>query len=250
MAGTESHSGVLVLAHRGLSETRGLLENSIAAFSLALETGANVLETDVQVTRDGVPVLFHDASLKRIAGVDRRVSQLTWAEIQLLLEGQICSLEQALTALPKAFFNLDIKTRAAAVPSAAVINRLKVQDRVRVTSFSETRRRRAVRSIDGRVASSASAFLLLLVYLSAQIGWLKGISLVTRQIDSLQIPRRQGRLRFDTPRFIESAKLAGLEVHYWTINSPAEMRELIGLGADGLVTDRCDLAVNIAKNRL
>jgi glycerophosphoryl diester phosphodiesterase len=69
-------------------------------------------------------------------------------------------------------------------------------------------------------------------------------------LTALQIPRSSGPLRFDSAGFIRAVQQAGLEVHYWTINSPDEMNELLDLGANGLVTDRCDLAVNIRQNRL
>jgi len=68
-------------------------------------------------------------------------------------------------------------------------------------------------------------------------------------IDALQIPVSQGRMRLDSPRFIANVKRHGAEVHYWTINDPAEMRRLVAAGANGIVTDRADLAVQTLKSR-
>ena len=57
------------------------------------------------------------------------------------------------------------------------------------------------------------------------------------------MPERQRRLRIVTPRFIDYAHAAGVEVHVWTVNEAADMRRLVALGVDGIVTDRADLAL-------
>ncbi|MGB4778305.1 glycerophosphodiester phosphodiesterase family protein, partial [Microbacterium sp.] len=64
-----------------------------------------------------------------------------------------------------------------------------------------------------------------------------------RGIDALQVPERHGALRIVTPRLLRAAHAAGVEVHVWTVNDPAEMVRLLQLGVDGLVTDRTDLAL-------
>lgn len=72
----------LIFAHRGL-HGGGVPENSLAAFGLAVEAGLGI-ELDVQLTRDGVPVVFHDKTLKRMCGDSRRVSAVSFDEIRLL----------------------------------------------------------------------------------------------------------------------------------------------------------------------
>lgn len=69
-------------AHRGASEYAP--ENTMAAFCLGIEMGANGIETDVQRTKDGVLLLCHDATFQRTAGVDRPVCDMTWAEVSRL----------------------------------------------------------------------------------------------------------------------------------------------------------------------
>lgn len=69
-------------AHRGASEYAP--ENTMAAFCMGIEMGANGIETDVQRTKDGVLVLSHDETLWRTAGVDRRICDMTWAELSSL----------------------------------------------------------------------------------------------------------------------------------------------------------------------
>ncbi|MBN9190420.1 MAG: glycerophosphodiester phosphodiesterase, partial [Microbacterium sp.] len=64
-------------------------------------------------------------------------------------------------------------------------------------------------------------------------------------VDALQVPERQGGVRVVSPRLVEAAHRHDVEVHVWTVNDPADMRRLIGLGVDGLVTDRADVALEI-----
>src|SRR6185503_14444987 len=70
----------LILGHRGASAVAP--ENTLAAFSRAMSDGADGIEFDVRLSRDGVPVVIHDANLNRTAGVARRVSDLTAKELQ------------------------------------------------------------------------------------------------------------------------------------------------------------------------
>jgi glycerophosphoryl diester phosphodiesterase len=72
-----------VLAHRGLV-SEFVPENTIKAFADALHAGADVIETDIQCTADGVAIVFHDADLKRLAGIPKKVSETSWKEISVI----------------------------------------------------------------------------------------------------------------------------------------------------------------------
>lgn len=76
----------VLVAHRG--EPEHLPENSLEGFRAVLEAGATLLETDVQVTADGIPVLSHDPSLLKMTGYDLPVTQTRWEEIRDLSAGQ------------------------------------------------------------------------------------------------------------------------------------------------------------------
>ena len=83
----QPHMGVLY-AHRGLHDNQnGVPENSMAAFRRAVEAGYGI-ELDVQLTKDGIPVIFHDFTLERMCGVSGKVEDLTYKELQLLSLGQ------------------------------------------------------------------------------------------------------------------------------------------------------------------
>lgn len=243
-----------VLAHRGLADAdSGPIadENTLSAFKKALAAGADYVESDIQVTKDGVAVLFHDDDLARVAALPQKIADLTWDQLQLVklpLGGQIPSLEQALSELPAARFNLDFKVSGAIGPAAAVINRLAAADRILAASFSESRRKRAVGLLVGNVAESAGSLRVIGLFLTHALKLGPIFRLLASSVDVLQIPTRASFMQFATAGFIQRAHSAGLEVHYWTINDPAQMRELILLGADGLVTDRADLARKVVDS--
>lgn len=236
-----------ILAHRGLVDEFGV-ENTLASFAAASHVGLTHVESDVQATRDGVAVLFHDATLFRFTKSNRKISDFTLAELKTIDIGfgnRIPTLQEALVRFPRLRFNLDIKSANASAPAAAVINELSAHDRVLITSFSESRRRRTIGLLNKPVASSASSQLVLRLYAASMLGlkWLMPKPEILGQIQALQIPTSQGTLRFDSVKFIAKMHSLGLELHYWTINTDFEMRRLIKLGADGIVTDASELAI-------
>jgi glycerophosphoryl diester phosphodiesterase len=235
-----------IFAHRGFALDHVADENTMRAFGAALALGAAYLETDIQITKDGVPVLFHDDDLLRVAGLPRKISEVSLAELaglQLINGGKIPTLREALTELPTARFNLDLKVWGAVEPAVLLIRELAAESRVLVSSFSDRRRSKALHLFDRPVASSAGSARVLGLWLASKFrfGWL--VRALAKPVQALQIPPGKGPIRFDSPAFMNQMKAAGLELHYWTINEADEMRRLIALGADGIVTDRTDIAV-------
>ena len=238
-----------IFAHRGFA-SEGVAENTIEALQAALQLGATHIESDIQVTKDGVPVLFHDLDLLRVAGLPRKISELSLSEletVELKDGGRVPTLAGILQTLPEARFNLDLKVAEAIAPSVEIIRDLHAEDRVLVTSFSDSRRARALRLFDAPVASSAGSVRVFGLWFAAKLHLGPWVRLLARPVQALQIPTGKGPIRFDSPAFIAQMTAAGLELHYWTINDAAEMLRLIGLGAHGIVTDRTDIAVKTLR---
>jgi glycerophosphoryl diester phosphodiesterase len=95
------------------------------------------------------------------------------------------------------------------------------------------------------MVTSAGSLTVLRLWLAAKLGNSKTVARIAAEINALQIPTHSGKLNLISPTFISAMHAAGLELHYWTINDPDQMVELLRLGADGLVTDRADLAVEV-----
>lgn len=200
---------------------------------------------------DGVAILSHDADLTRVADRSVHVDQLTVAELHRVDLGygqNFATLAEALDAFPDARFNIDVKSTGAIQPTVDAIRSLKATGRVLVTSFSDARRRAAVRQLPGVATSAASRTTARLLAASkARFG--PEVRRLLGPIDAVQVPERWKGLRIVTPPFIRMVHSAAAEVHVWTVNDPADMSRLLDLGVDGIVTDRADLAMALMLSR-
>lgn len=244
-----------ILAHRGLIDPADptVADNSFAAFAAAHAAGASYFESDCRLTQDGVPVLFHDPDLRRVTGHPAMVRELDLVQLATVMStrGGLVTLAQALEAFPRIRFNLDVKTAEAAEPVGRLIARH--SERVLLTSFSDRNRRAAVAAAiaagcDPRPATSAGSGTLVRGLAARPLGR-RALRRVFRDVDALQVPVRSGALRIVTPRFVAAAHAVGAEVHVWTVNDSAQMTALLEMGVDGLVTDRCDLALPLVSGR-
>jgi len=238
--------GPRILAHRGLALEHP--ENTLGAFIAAVSAGATHVETDVHASRDGQAVISHDPDLTRVAGRDGAVGDLTLAELQRIDLGDgegFADLAEVLDGLPDVRFNIDVKDDRAVEPVVRAIRRTRAQDRVLVTSFSERRRLRTARMLP-RAATSASVARVVPALAAAASGSGSAVRRLLRGIDAVQIPPRRAGLPLVGRRMLGAVHAAGLEVHVWTIDDPAEMARLLRVGVDGIVTDRSDLAAEVA----
>jgi glycerophosphoryl diester phosphodiesterase len=239
----------LVLSHRG--NMPGFIENTLGGFRAALTAGADILESDVHVSRDGVPMLFHDETLARLTGDHRRIRDVTSDELRALDLGQgegIPALEDVLRALPTARFNLDMKSPDAPHATASVLARQSAHDRVLLASFSERNRRR-VHALMPQVSTSVSAAQFVAIVFAARLGLSGLVRLFIGRAKALQIPTRALGMDTSTARFMKLVKRPDVRVHYWVINNDDEMRLLLDRGADGLVTDSVSLARQVIGSR-
>jgi glycerophosphoryl diester phosphodiesterase len=242
-----------VLAHRGLvtsaDAAHGVAENSFAAVAAAHAAGCDYVESDCHLTADGVVVLFHDDNLTRVTGDPRKIADVGSSELEALMgdRGGLITLAQALDAFPELRFNLDVKALSAAAPVGRLV--AAHADRVLLTSFSDDRRSVALQAARDagagiRPATSAGTTTItrVLSALAARSG--RMLRRALSDVDALQVPERRGPIRIVTPRFIAAAHANEVEVHVWTVNDPDDMHRLVGMGVDGIVTDRADVALH------
>ncbi|MEZ5259349.1 MAG: glycerophosphodiester phosphodiesterase family protein [Ilumatobacteraceae bacterium] len=125
------HRLPIAFAHRGASGDHP--ENTMPAFQAAVDLGYRYLETDVQATADGVLVAFHDDDLQRTCGVEGKISELPWSEVQAArVDGEepIPLFDELIEAFPEARFNIDCKSDAAAGPLTTALRRHRALERV------------------------------------------------------------------------------------------------------------------------
>jgi glycerophosphoryl diester phosphodiesterase len=220
--------GPIAFAHRGAAPG---LENTLAAVDRVVALGFGYLETDVRVTRDGVAVLLHDASLDRTTDRTGPVRALPWAEVARARVGgaePVPRLDELLGSYPGLRVNIDVKTPAAVEPLVEVIRRTGAVDRVCIGSFYD----RLIPMVRDRLGDRLCTSLGPREVLALRLGAL-------RRTDAgcAQVPPGLLRIRVIDPRFVAAAHRRGLPVHAWTVNDPAEMNRLLDLGVDGIMSD-------------
>lgn len=229
--------GPIAFAHRGASPDG--LENTLAAVERVVRMGFRYLETDVRVTRDGVAVLLHDATLDRTTDRAGAVRELLWSEVeQARVAGRepVPRLEDLLGSYPALRVNLDVKTPAAVGPLAEAVRRTGAVDRVCVGSFYD----RLVTATRARLGPRLCTSLGPRGVLGLRLGSLRtpGAAVAPgRAAACAQVPPRLGRLPVIDRRFVATAHHRGLVVHAWTVNDLAEMGRLLDLGVDGIMSD-------------
>lgn len=231
-------------AHRGAAAE--LPESTLPSFRRALVVGATALEMDVHLTRDAHVVVAHDPSGFRMARVPRKIRDSTLEEVRAwdvgrgftdrgALSGAVFTmptLEQVLVEFPGIPINVDAKHPDVAAPLVGLVRRLRRQEDVLLTSFDggtlQKMRRLGYEGPTGLGRSEVTRLVLLPSALQ-RVRPLKG--------QAAQIPLRSGPFALDRPALIAKCHALGLLVHYWTINDPDEAARLLGLGADGIMTD-------------
>ncbi len=224
---------VLNIAHRGASENAP--EHTLEAYDLALRQGADVLELDVRMTRDGVLVAAHDATLKRTLGLDVAISELSYEELaKRARDRRPQRLEDVIRHFPGVRFNLELKDEAleAAHALARVIEATRAASRVLVASAHDDVMEEFRRQAGPAIATSASMGEALRFHFCHLLGRSCSMPFVALQLPPL---RWLGLTRAE---FLRHAHERGLVVHYWTIDGERAQRRLIEAGADGIMTNR------------
>ncbi len=238
-------------SHRGASAR--LPENTLASFRAALEAGAGGLELDVRVTRDGHPVVMHDATVDRTTDGFGEVAGMTLEAVRRLSAGlpgeKVPTLREVFEEFPDAALNLDIKDWYLPGAEEVVLGVLReagVAERVLVASADHRVLRRFRRAAGGEFYTGASRREIAVFYAASL---LRLEHLVRPAYVALQVPVYYGPLRLLTSRFVRAARTVGVRVDVWTINDPARMREVLDLGADAVMTDRPEELAKILAGR-
>ncbi|MER5858820.1 glycerophosphodiester phosphodiesterase [Streptomyces sp. NPDC059688] len=240
------HPGPIAFAHRGGAADG--LENTVAQFRRAFETGYRYMETDVHVTADGRLVAFHDTTLDRVTDGAGRIADLRWDDVRQARVGgrePVPLFEELLETFPEVRWNVDVKAEPALRPLLDLIERTDAWDRVCVGSFSEARVLRAQRLAGPRLATSFGTRGVLSLRLRS---W--GLpAAVRRSAVAAQVPEAQSGVPVVDQRFVRAAHARGLQVHVWTVNEPARMHRLLELGVDGIMTDHIDTLREVMEDR-
>lgn len=219
---------MLIIGHRGAAGERP--ENTLAGIRHAIELGVDMVEFDVRLTKDKVPILTHDFHTYRVDKKVNLISRMTYEELKNRMSGAerpILTLEQALKECHNnVFLNVEIKTMSAVRPSIDMIRKVykskKSRSEILISSLNPLILRR-VRKL------MPDAQLSLVHYINPLefIAWHRMLSLSAVGFHRLHI----------NPLSVESAKKLGLFTYAYTVNRLDAAKRLQQKGIDGIVTD-------------
>jgi glycerophosphoryl diester phosphodiesterase len=232
----------LVFAHRGGSALAP--ENTLAAFDNGLALGADGLELDVHLSRDGVVVVHHDETLERTTTLSGAIAA---HDAGGLARAGVPALADVLGRYPAVPIVIELKVNSVTL-AAAVIRVLRAAGavpRVCLGSFG-MRVLRAARAIEPAIATSAAREEVRWALYRSWCRW----PVSRAQWDGYQIPELAGGTRVVSKRFVDDAHRAGLGVQVWTVDSADDARRLLAWGVDALITDRPDIIVPVVRREL
>lgn len=230
-----------VIAHRGYTAIAP--ENTMAAFTAAVEAGADSVELDVQITADGVPVVFHDRYTERMTKRPGTVRERTWQQLQFLDVGVGFDLDFTGTRIPSLAAVLPV---VAQVPQlvyldvkpywdwqdeevqelAALLQKNQVEDRCMVycenQGFMQRWRQLQMPTTIGYIVTSVEGFLS---------------RLPATAIASQEVLVSEYRVLLAKPDLVEMARERGMDVVAWTVDSRREWEQLVAMGVSRIVTN-------------
>ena len=239
------HPGPLAFAHRG--GAGDWPENTMPAFEHAVGLGYRYLETDVHATADGVLLAFHDDHLDRVTDRTGEIATLTYAEVkEARVDGRepIPLLEDLLGSFPDARVNIDPKHDRSVEPLIEVLRRTDAVERVCVGSFSDERIRRLRLRLGAGLCTSMGPRAVARLRLDALSSRVH-----PTPAGCVQIPERVRSVTVTNAAVVRAAHRAGLQVHVWTVDDPADMHRLLDLGVDGIMTDRPGVLKEVLQAR-
>jgi glycerophosphoryl diester phosphodiesterase len=242
-----------VYAHRGASAEAP--ENTLFAFHKAIELGADALELDVHMTKDGAVLICHDPDGARQAGVGYRFCDVLWSEVKTWDAGfcfrerdgsrpfvakgfRMMQLQELLEEFPQTPLNIDLKVPIAE-QVVSILRKQNAEGRVCLASFQDKTLQR-VRQLGYTGLTSLSereAKQVVLLPALVQRGMLRAGGKVA------QFPVSMAK-----PWVVKKLRKLGLQIDFWTINEPEVARQVLALHVDGIMTDDPRTIVPVVKS--
>ena len=248
-----------IIAHQGSS--LDLPPNTLEAFQLALDQGADIIELDIWRSKDGTWVVIHDRNLSRITGVNKDITKLTFEEIQLLDAGynfsdssgnylyrnkgyKIPSLEQVFKQFNNEKINIEIKTVSKLGLSDLVemIKKYQMEKKVLVVSFSYNVIKKFRKISNNQIATAASKSDIMRMMYFGKLPWYK------IRFDAFQMPfysKKVERYGLKNTEWIGKMRSKGMEVHYWTVDNSEDIKKAFSIGAGGVITNKPKIAYDL-----
>lgn len=239
-------SNTQITAHRGASKAAP--ENTLYAFQAALDSDADYIELDVQLTKDEQLVVFHDEKIDRVTDKKGILSNYTYDELQQISVGEWFGNEEFADAKIPLFsevldlvghdimLNIEIKdhgnTQLTVQKTVELIQEYDIVSSCYVTSFSY-KALKQVKQLDPNIKTGLIANAVTTMAFN-QLKYIDALSLNHLLVNQA---------------VINSAHQSGKRVFVWTVDHPSEMQNMIALGVDNIITNRPDKAAEAVYSR-
>jgi glycerophosphoryl diester phosphodiesterase len=256
---------IAAFAHRGGSSERP--ENSLEAFKHAYSLGYRYLETDVQLTKDGVLVVAHDPVMDQVSNLHGAIGEMTYAEVREADIGywfstdghktfpwrkkglHVLRLDELLSQFPDCKFNIDAKDDATVEPLVDLLRQMHAFDRVCVATFSDQRLAR-LRSFGGEGLCTSMGQISTWIFAGLASAAPRLNLLFPTTANCIQIKAGEGPVFSRACKnLVSGAHRMGLDVHVWVVDERENMNGLLELGVDGLMTDTPTLLRQVLVER-
>lgn len=237
----------IVFAHRGSSAHAP--ENTLSAFNLAIEQGADAIELDTMLSADGQVMVIHDEKLDRIAGIQKEVKNLDLAELKKLDAGKYFNSTYEGERIPtlsevfeicnkKIFINIELKNLSSPFDDlphrvADLVKQFKIEEYIIFSSFNPIALIRIKRHLPH-----------VPIGLLADTGWL-GYWARSRIGSIINYDALHPWLGDVTSKLVNNAHQNGKRVHVYTVNNPEDIRRMKAFNVDGFFTDDPLMALQI-----
>ena len=256
----------LIIAHGGAKEL--FPENTMVAFDGSIEIGIDMLEIDVCLTKDDILITHHDRTIDDMTDGSGEIQSYTFEDLKAFnfgygfkaLDGSypyrdshvsVTALEEVFAKYPDMLYNVEIKNDGEVGEKAAailytLIGKYDLYDNILVPSFHDETINHFRELTNGSVyTSSAREETKKFIYCHiAQVDNL----VFNVGYEAMQLPLSNSGVNLATKAIINDAHRRNIAVHYWTIDDPEVMKELILMGADGIITDRPDLLNEVLED--
>ena len=252
-----------IIAHQGSSLE--LPPNTIEAFELAINQGADIIELDIWQTKDGIWIVIHDENLSKITGIDKSIGDISLSQVRAFDAGfgfyknnpgiikdknihyHIPSLEQIFKKFPNQRINIEVKDsdESGLIKLIELINRYNMQDNILVVSshYKVIKNFRKLTKYKIATAASRSDIKRMMFW-----SW---IPFYQNKFDAFQLPFYSETIKkygMNLPDWIKEKQEMDLEVHYWTLDNSKDIMHAVSIGANGIITNKPGVVYDILKS--
>jgi glycerophosphoryl diester phosphodiesterase len=226
-----------IIGHRGVPLLEP--ENTMLGFRRAVELGANQLELDVRLTKDKIPVVIHDATIRRTTNGHGRVSKLTLKQLQVFDAGRgesIPTLEEVLKEFGnKVFLQIHLKRRVSTTKTVRMITKMGLERSVCISCFSH----KAIKFVKRLSPHIATAALVR-----------KRRRRLVPYLHSLGVDALHVSCKVCSKSLVDALHRGGLKVRVWNVaNEKTTIQKLLSWKVDGMILDRADTLAKLVKTQ-